>query len=62
MAESLKTSIRPNPNGDWPQVDPTAYIEPTVQVIGNVHIGARVYIGQNPERVLRILADKGIRI
>ena len=41
MAEGLENSIRPNPNGDWPEVDPTA------QVIGNVHIGARVYVGPN---------------
>ena len=47
MAESSRTSIRPNPNGDWPRVDPTAYVDPTAQVIGNVHIGARVYIGSN---------------
>jgi carbonic anhydrase/acetyltransferase-like protein (isoleucine patch superfamily) len=47
MAESLKTSIRPNPNGDQPAVDPTAYIDPTAQVIGNVHIGAQIYVGPN---------------
>ena len=52
MAESLKTSIRPNPNGDWPKVDPTAYIDPMAQVIGNVHIGARVYVG--PNAVIRV--------
>ena len=47
MAEKLKTSTRPNPNGDRPEVDPTAYIDPMAQVIGNVHIGARVYVGPN---------------
>jgi len=47
MVESLKTSIRPNPNDDWPKVDPTAYIDSTAQVIGNVHIGPRVYVGPN---------------
>ena len=47
MTENLKTSLRPNPNGDRPKVDPTAYIDPTAQVIGNVHIGARVYVGPN---------------
>ena len=51
LAESLRTSIRPNPNGDRPKVDSTAYIDPTAQVIGNVHIGPRVYIG--PNAVLR---------
>lgn len=39
--------IRPNPNGDWPRIDSTAYIDPKAQVIGNVHIGAHVYIGPN---------------
>ena len=47
MTENLKTSLRPNPNGDRPKLDPTAYIDPTAQVIGNVHIGARVYVGPN---------------
>jgi carbonic anhydrase len=47
MAERIKTSIRPNPRGDWPQVDPTAYIDPTARVIGNVHIGPDVFIGPN---------------
>jgi carbonic anhydrase/acetyltransferase-like protein (isoleucine patch superfamily) len=47
MAEGLKAVIRANPNGDRPSVDPTAYIDPTAQVIGNVHIGARVYVGPN---------------
>ena len=37
MAEGLENSLRSNPNGDWPKVDPTAYIDPTAQVIGNVH-------------------------
>ena len=39
--------MRPNPNGDKPEVDPTAYIDPMALVIGNVHIGARVYVGPN---------------
>ena len=34
MTESSRTSIRPNPNGDWPRVDPTAYVDPIAQVIG----------------------------
>ena len=38
-------NIRPNPNGDWPQIDSTSYIDPTAQVIGNVHIGSQVYVG-----------------
>jgi len=47
MAENLKTSIRANPNGDWPKVDSTAYIDPTARIIGNVHVGAEVFIGPN---------------
>jgi carbonic anhydrase/acetyltransferase-like protein (isoleucine patch superfamily) len=51
MTKKPAILLRPNPNGDWPQVDPTAYIDPTAQVIGNVHIGARVYVG--PYAVVR---------
>ena len=39
--------IRPNPCGDWPEVHPTAYIDPTAQVIGRVSIGPRVFVGPN---------------
>lgn len=39
--------IRSNPNGDLPKVDPTAYIDSSAQVIGNVHIGAEVFVGPN---------------
>ncbi len=47
MEISSNTSLRCNPNGDWPGVDPTAYVDPSAQVIGNVHIGPKVYIGPN---------------
>lgn len=47
MVENLKASIRPNPNGDWPQVDPTAHIDPTAIIMGNVYIGPEVFIGPN---------------
>ena len=47
MAKKPAISIRPNPNGDWPIVDPTAYIDPTAQIIGNVLIGPEVFIGPN---------------
>jgi carbonic anhydrase/acetyltransferase-like protein (isoleucine patch superfamily) len=43
--------IRPNPVGDWPQIDPTAFVDPSAQIMGNVHIGARVYVG--PQTVIR---------
>jgi carbonic anhydrase/acetyltransferase-like protein (isoleucine patch superfamily) len=51
MTDNSSKSVRPNPNGDMPVVDPTAYIDPTAQVIGNVKIGANVYVG--PFAVIR---------
>ena len=45
-SEAMKCA-RPNPRGDWPQIDPTAYVDPTAQVIGLVQIGPRVFIGPN---------------
>ena len=39
--------MRPNPFGDWPEVHPTACIDPTAQVIGHVKIGPRVFVGPN---------------
>ncbi|HDZ19858.1 hypothetical protein LCGC14_0563090 [marine sediment metagenome] len=47
MERNLQTRIRPNPSGDWPEIDPTAYIDPTAQVIGRVRIGPRVFVGPN---------------
>ena len=47
MTKKPAISFRSNPNGNRPQVDSTAYIDPTAQIIGNVHIGTRVYIGPN---------------
>lgn len=49
MVESK--SIRANGNGDVPTVNPSAYIDPSAQIIGNVKIGARVYVG--PLAVIR---------
>ncbi len=43
--DNLPSNIRPNPAGDLPQVDPSAYIDPSAQVIGNVRIGAGVFVG-----------------
>lgn len=40
-------TVRPNPRGDWPEIDPSAYVDPTAQVIGLVQIGPRVFIGPN---------------
>lgn len=47
MTDSSNDSLRQNPNGDSPKVDPTAYIDPTALLIGNVKIGPKVYIGPN---------------
>ena len=45
------TGIRPNPVGDWPVIDSTSFVDPSAQIMGNVHIGPRVYIG--PQTVIR---------
>jgi len=47
MRNKSNISLRPNPNGDWPKVDSTAYIDPTAQIIGKVHIGTKVFVGPN---------------
>jgi carbonic anhydrase/acetyltransferase-like protein (isoleucine patch superfamily) len=47
MEKSSNTSIRPNSNGDYPNVHPTAYIDPTAQLIGNVRIGPECFVGPN---------------
>ena len=47
MNTALNRRIRPNPFGDWPEVPPTAYIDPTAQVIGHVKIGQYVFVGPN---------------
>ena len=47
MTRNSQMCIRPNPRGDWPEVHPTAYIDPTAQVIGRVRIDPRVFVGPN---------------
>jgi len=44
-------SLRPDPYGNRPNVDPTAFIDPTAQVIGRVRIGSRVFVG--PGAIIR---------
>ena len=46
-----QTGIRPNPNGDWPEVDPTSFVDPSAQIMGKVIIGPEVYVG--PLSVIR---------
>ena len=43
--------IRLNPEGEYPQIDNTAYIDPTAVIIGKVKIGKNVFVG--PGVVLR---------
>lgn len=43
--------IRPNLIGDYPEIDPTALIDPSAQIIGNVKIGKNVFIA--PLAVIR---------
>ena len=43
--------IRKNPNGDYPDIDDTAYIDPSAVIIGKVKMGKNVFVG--PFAVLR---------
>lgn len=43
--------VRWNPEGDYPQIDNTAYIDPTAVIIGKIAIGKNVFVG--PGAVLR---------
>ncbi len=36
---------------DYPKVEPTAFVHPTAVLIGNVHVGARAFVG--PQAVIR---------
>ena len=47
MTQDPRPNVRANPNGDLPEIDPTAYIDPSAQLIGAVRIGPRVYVGPN---------------
>jgi carbonic anhydrase/acetyltransferase-like protein (isoleucine patch superfamily) len=50
-SQTPRTGIRPNPAGDWPKIDPSAFVDPSAQIMGNVEIGPRVYVG--PLSVIR---------
>ena len=50
MTHSLQ-NIRPNLVGDFPEIHPTALIDPSAQIIGNVRIGANVFVA--PLAVIR---------
>jgi carbonic anhydrase len=49
--DSDHSGIRSNPQGDWPSVDPEAFVDPSAQIMGNVRIGPGVYVG--PQTVIR---------
>ena len=46
-----QNGIRPNFLGDRPKIDPTAFVDPSAQIMGNVRIGPEVYVG--PLTVIR---------
>jgi carbonic anhydrase/acetyltransferase-like protein (isoleucine patch superfamily) len=48
---SLPYNIRPNLVGDYPQIDPTALIDPSAQIIGRIQISKDVFVG--PLTVIR---------
>ena len=50
-AFSNQSGIRPNFLGDYPRIDPTVFVDPSAQILGNVHIGPDVYVG--PLTVIR---------
>ncbi|MGE5403970.1 MAG: carbonate dehydratase [Candidatus Saccharibacteria bacterium] len=43
----MSENIRKNPSGDLPQVDASAYVDPTAVLIGPVIVGKDCYIGPN---------------
>jgi len=43
--------IKSNPDGETPKIDPSAYIDDTAVVIGNVEVGPDVFVG--PRAILR---------
>lgn len=45
------TNIRPNLVGDFPEIHPTALIDPSAQIIGNVKVGRNVFVA--PLAVIR---------
>lgn len=43
-SEITNLNVSSNPSGDTPQIDKSAYVDPTARIIGNVHIGPGCYI------------------
>lgn len=51
VASNLPAMLRRNPNGDTPQIDPSAFVDPTAIICGKVIIREKVFIG--PYAVIR---------
>lgn len=51
MVRNSTNNIRPNLIGDFPEIHPTALIDPSAQIIGNVKVGRNVFIA--PLAVIR---------
>ncbi|MGE5396135.1 MAG: hypothetical protein ACM3MK_01220 [Chitinophagales bacterium] len=69
----MNSSLRKNPVGDQPQVDPSSYVDPTAVIIGPVRIGKNCYIGPtvvvradevNPEngKVAPVIIGDGVNL
>jgi carbonic anhydrase len=50
--------IRRNPQGDYPKIDKTAYIDPSAMIIGKVKIGKNVFVA--PGAVIRADEQKSL--
>ncbi len=50
-AEAALPNLRPNPCGDLPEVAPSAYVDPSAQIVGKVSIGPGAFVG--PGAVIR---------
>lgn len=51
MMKTFPENIRPNFAGDYPNIDASALIDPSAQIIGNVRIGKNFFVG--PLAVIR---------
>lgn len=54
----MEDKIRPNPQGDYPKIDKTAYIDPSAVIIGKVKIGRDVFVA--PGAVIRADESKSL--
>ncbi|GAB4330037.1 MAG: hypothetical protein Kow0099_00330 [Candidatus Abyssubacteria bacterium] len=45
MSGHPPSHTRPNTLGDRPEIDPTAYVDPSALIIGKVRVGPRTFIG-----------------